>query len=169
MNANNLLRGLIVVLTLTFTGLVYYSLRDTSAKEGQPAPLFSIKTDQGENVTPTSFGGKVLVLNFWATWCSPCIQEIPSLNQFQRRFAREGVVVVAVSIDKNPEKYKAFLSRIPVAFQTMRDPKADVSAEYGTYQIPESYVIKNGIVMRKFPNEAEWMSDDVTQYIQSLL
>jgi len=168
-NANNLLRGLIAVLTLTFTGLVYYSLRDTSAKEGQPAPPFSIKTDQGENVTPTSFGGKVLVLNFWATWCSPCIEEIPSLNQFQRRFAKEGVVVVAVSIDKNPEKYKAFLSRIPVAFQTLRDPKADVSAEYGTYQIPESYIIKNGIVMRKFPNEAEWMSDDVTQYIQSLL
>jgi len=168
-NANNLLRGLIAVLTLTFTGLVYYSLRDTSAKEGRPAPLFSIKTDQGERVTPTSFGGKVLVLNFWATWCSPCIEEIPSLNQFQRRFAKEGVVVVAVSIDKNPEKYKAFLSKIPVAFQTLRDPNADVSSEYGTYQIPESYVIKNGIVMRKFPNEAEWMSDDVTQYIQSLL
>jgi peroxiredoxin len=168
-NSNNLLRGLIVVLTLAFTGLVYYSLRDTSAKEGQPAPVFSLKTDQGHSVTPTSFGGKVLVLNFWATWCSPCIQEIPSLNQFQRRFANEGVVVVAVSIDKNPEKYKAFLSKIPVAFQTLRDPNADVSSEYGTYIMPESYIIKNGIVMRKFANAEDWTSDDVTQYVQSLL
>ena len=98
MNTNNLLRGLILVLALTFTGLVYYSLRDTSAKEGQPAPVFALKTDQGRSITPTSFGGKVLVLNFWATWCPPCIQEVPSLNQFQRRFAGEGVVVIAVSI-----------------------------------------------------------------------
>jgi len=167
--ANNFLRGLIVVLTLTFTGLIYYSLRDTSAKEGKPAPLFSLKTDQGRDISPTSFGGKVLVLNFWATWCPPCIQEIPSLNQFQKKFAGEGVVVIAVSIDKNPQKYRAFLGRIPVTFQTFRDPDADVSSEYGTYQIPETYIIKNGVVMRKFPNEADWMSDDVTQYVQSLL
>jgi peroxiredoxin len=168
-NANNLLRCLILVLTLTFTGLVYYSLRDTTAKEGKAAPTFTLKTDQGRSVTPTSFGGKVLVLNFWATWCPPCIQEIPSLNQFQRRFASDGVVVVAVSIDKNPQKYQAFLGKIPVAFQTFRDPNADVSSEYGTYQIPESYIIKNGIVMRKFANGENWMSDDLTQYVQSLL
>jgi peroxiredoxin len=168
-NANNLLRGLIVVLTLSFTGLVYYSLRDTSAKEGQAAPQFTLKTEQGTSVTPTSFGGKVLVLNFWATWCAPCIQEIPSLNQFQKQFKDKGVVVVAVSIDKNPAKYKAFLSKIPLAFQTYRDPNADVSAEYGTYLIPETYIIENGVVMRKFANAADWTSDDVTQYVQSLL
>jgi peroxiredoxin len=168
-NTNNLLRGLILVLALTFTGLVYYSLRDTSAKEGQPAPVFALKTDQGRSITPTSFGGKVLVLNFWATWCPPCIQEVPSLNQFQRRFAGEGVVVIAVSIDKNPQKYQAFLEKIPVAFQTARDPQADISSQYGTYQIPETYIIKNGVVMRKFPNAEDWMSDDLTQYVQSLL
>ncbi len=169
MNSNNLLRGLMVVLTLAFTGLVYYSLRDTTAKEGKPAPVFTLKTDQGRSVTPTSFGGKVLVLNFWASWCAPCVEEVPSLNQFQRRFAGEGVVVVAVSIDKNPQKYKAFLGKIPVAFQTVRDPRADVSSEYGTYQIPETYIIKDGVVMRKLPEAENWMSDDLTQYVQSLL
>ncbi len=158
-----------VVLTLAFTGLVYYSLRDTTAKEGKPAPVFTLKTDQGRSVTPTSFGGKVLVLNFWASWCAPCVEEVPSLNQFQRRFAGEGVVVVAVSIDKNPQKYKAFLGKIPVAFQTVRDPRADVSSEYGTYQIPETYIIKDGVVMRKLPEAENWMSDDLTQYVQSLL
>lgn len=158
-----------VVLTLTFTGLVYYSLRDTTAKEGKAAPVFALKTDQGHSVSPTSFGGKVLVLNFWASWCPPCVEEVPSLNQFQRRFAGSGVVVVAVSIDKNPQKYRTFLRKIPVAFQTVRDPQADVSSEYGTYQIPESYIIKDGVVMRKLPNAENWMSDDLTQYVQSLL
>ncbi len=169
MNTNNVIRGLIGLLALCFAGLIVYSLRDTSAKEGQPAPQFSIKTDQGRTISPTSFGGKVLVLNFWATWCPPCVQEVPSLNQFQREFAGQGVVVVAVSIDKNPQKYQAFLSKIPVVFQTARDPNADVSSTYGTFQIPETYIIKDGRVARKFPEAEMWTSDDITQYVKSLL
>ena len=158
-----------IALGLSFAGLVSYSLRDTSAKEGETAPEFAITTDSGERLTPTSFGGKVLVVNFWATWCQPCVQEIPSLNQFQRRFAQDGVKVVAISIDKNPQKYKNFLAHFRVTFDTARDPAADVSSRYGTFQIPESYVIKNGRVMRKFPQGENWVSDDITQYVQSLL
>ncbi len=169
MNTNSLLRVLMVALGLSFAGLIGYSLRDTSAKEGETAPEFTITTDSGEHLTPTSFGGKILVVNFWATWCQPCVQEIPSLNQFQRRFARDGVKVVAISIDKNPQKYKNFLQHFRVTFDTARDPAADVSSRYGTFQIPESYVIKNGRVMRKFPQGENWVSDDITQYVQSLL
>lgn len=168
-NTNNILRALLGALTAIFIGLIVFSLRDTSAKEGARAPEFSIVTDQGKRITPDSFGGKVLVLNFWATWCSPCVQEIPSLNEFQKRFAHSGVVVVAVSIDKNPAKYRAFLDRIHVSFETARDPQADISAKYGTFQYPESYVIKHGRVMRKFDNAEDWGSDDIAQYIQSLL
>jgi peroxiredoxin len=166
---NNVLRALLGAFTAVFIGLIVFSLRDTSAKEGGRAPEFSIATDQGQRVTPVSFGGKVLVLNFWATWCSPCVQEIPSLNEFQKRFAKSGVVVVAVSIDKNPGKYRAFLDRIHVSFDTARDPQAEISARYGTFQYPETYIIKDGRVMRKFANAEDWVSDDMTQYIQSLL
>jgi thiol-disulfide isomerase/thioredoxin len=168
-NTNNILRALLGLLSLAFVGLIFFSLRDTSAKEGGRAPVFSIATDQGKRVTPTSFGGKVLVLNFWATWCAPCVEEIPSLNAFQKKFAPEGVRVVAVSIDKNPQKYKAFLKRFHVSFETALDPNADVSSEYGTFQVPESYIIKDGRVLRKFGNAENWASDDMTQYVQSLL
>ena len=146
-----------------------FSLRDTSAKEGGTAPEFAITTDHGRRITPTSFGGKVLVLNFWATWCSPCIQEIPSLDQFQKKFSGTGVVVVAVSIDKNSQKYKSFLEHVHVSFDTVRDPSADVSAQYGTFQYPETYIIKDGRIMRKFAEAENWMSDDITHYVQSLL
>ncbi len=168
-STNNALRALLISLTLAFIGVIGLSLRDTSAKEGGPAPQFSITTDQGTRVTPTAFGGKVLVLNFWATWCAPCVEEIPSLDQFQRRFAKNGVVVVAISIDRSDQKYKNFLDRIPVSFKTARDPKADISAEYGTFQYPETYIIKDGRIVRKFGNAADWVSDDITQYVQSLL
>ena len=169
MKIDKTLRTLLAVLTVLFIGLIGFSLRDTSAKEGGAAPEFSITTDEGQRVTPTSFGGKVLVLNFWATWCPTCIQEIPSLNEFQKRFANSGVVVLAVSIDKNPQKYRAFLDRIHVSFDTVRDPSADISAKYGTFQYPESYIIKDGHIVRKFDNAADWTRDDITQYVQGLL
>ncbi|HZQ54403.1 MAG TPA: TlpA disulfide reductase family protein [Bryobacteraceae bacterium] len=169
MNANNTLRTLLGLFTALFIGLIVFSLRDTSAKEGAAAPNFSIVTDQGQRITPASFGGKVLVLNFWATYCATCIEEIPSLDQFQQRFGKSGVVVVAVSIDKSEKRYKAFLDRFHVAFETARDPSATVSDEYGTYQIPESYIIKDGRVVRKFANGEDWTSNEITQYVKGLL
>jgi peroxiredoxin len=166
---NTALKALIAALTIAFIGVIAYSLRDTSAKEGGKAPAFSITTDTGRRVTANSFGGKVLVLNFWATWCAPCIQEIPSLNEFQKEFAKDGVVVLAVSVDKNPQKYRSFLDHVHVSFDTARDPSANLSAEYGTFQYPESYIIKDGRVMRKLPNAENWLSDDMKQYVESLL
>jgi cytochrome c biogenesis protein CcmG/thiol:disulfide interchange protein DsbE len=166
---NKVLRALLVVLTVCFATVIGWSLRDSSAKEGGRAPDFSVKTDQGTVVTANSFGGKVLVLNFWATWCAPCVQEIPSLSEFQKRFANSGVVVVAVSVDKSEQKYRTFLERIHVSFETAHDPNMDVSNQYGTFQFPETYIIKNGRILRKFPNAEDWLSDDMTQYVHSLL
>jgi thiol-disulfide isomerase/thioredoxin len=165
----NALIGLLGALTLAFAGLIIVSLRDTSAKEGGQAPAFAITTDQGKSITPESFGGRLLVLNFWATWCGPCVQEIPSLNVFQQKYADKGVVVVAISVDKNPDKYKAFLQKIPVTFATARDANADISAQYGTFQYPETYLIKNGRVIHKYANAENWTNGDITHYVDGLL
>jgi peroxiredoxin len=168
-NANHILLGLLGLLTVVFLGLATWSIRDTSAHEGEAAPQFHLKTDQGREVTPANFGGKVLVLNFWATWCAPCVREIPTLNEFQRQFRDQGVVVVAVSIDKNPVKYQNFLNRFRVSFDTVRDPGADVSSTYGTFQVPETYIIKDGKVVRKLIAEQNWVSDDSIQFVKGLL
>ena len=169
LTTSNALRTLLLTLTLLFVGLICFTLRDTSAKEGGTAPEFSITTDEGQKITPAAFGGKVLVLNFWATWCSPCIQEIPSLDAFQKRFNGSGVIVLGVSVDKNQQKYRHFLDRIHVAFRTARDPAWNLGAEYGTFLIPETYVIKDGRIMRKFVGAEDWTSEYITQYIQGLL
>ena len=100
---------------------------------------------------------------------SPCIAETPSLNQFQRKFRDKGVVVLGVSVDKNPKKYKRFLDHFRLTFDTYRDPDATISAEYGTFQYPETFVIKDGRIMRKYISEQNWTSDEIGQYIQSLL
>ncbi len=168
-NTNKLLIGLLALLTAGFLGIVVSNLHDSTAREGEAAPPFHFKTEQGREVSATNFGGKVLVLNFWATWCAPCVREIPSLDAFQKQFKDQGVVVVAVSVDKNEQKYKTFLNRFGVGFDTYRDPSTDISAEYGTFQYPESYIIKDGKVARKLISEQNWMGDDMVQYVKSLL
>jgi cytochrome c biogenesis protein CcmG, thiol:disulfide interchange protein DsbE len=166
---NTALKCLALALTLSFLGVIGWNLRDTTVHEGDRAPNFSVRTDQGREITPSSFGGKILVLNFWASWCPPCITETPSLSAFQRKYRDKGVVVLGVSIDKNDQKYARFLQRFHVAFDTYRDPNALISANYGTFQIPETYVIKDGRVLRKYISDQNWMGDEVDRYIESLL
>lgn len=166
---NNGLKVLLAGLFLALCGLIVWSLRDTTPHEGSRAPDFSIVSSNGQRITPTSFGGKVLVLNFWATWCPPCLQELPSLNQFQRHFDGSGVVVVGISIDKNQQKYQRFLQHVPLSFQTARDATADIANRYGTFQYPETYIIKDGHIMRKYAEAENWMSDGIVQYVRSLL
>jgi cytochrome c biogenesis protein CcmG, thiol:disulfide interchange protein DsbE len=168
-STNKLLIGLLGLLTAGFLAVVVSNLHESVAREGETAPSFNFKTDQGREVSATSFGGKVLVLNFWATWCAPCVREIPSLDALQKQFKSKGVVVVAVSVDKNEAKYKAFLQRFGVDFDTYRDPAADISASYGTFQYPETYIIKDGKVARKLISEQNWVGDDMVQYVTSLL
>jgi cytochrome c biogenesis protein CcmG/thiol:disulfide interchange protein DsbE len=166
---NSALKFLVVVLALGFIGVISWNLRDTTVHEGDRAPAFTVHTDQGHTITPDNFGGKVLVLNFWATWCPPCITETPSLSAFQRKYRDRGVVVLGVSIDKNGEKYKRFLKRFQLPFDTFRDPDANISSDYGTFQYPETYVIKNGRIARKYVSDQNWLSDDIDHYIESLL
>jgi cytochrome c biogenesis protein CcmG, thiol:disulfide interchange protein DsbE len=163
------LKSVVLVLTLAFLGVISWNLRDTTVHEGDRAPNFAVRTDQGREITPVNFGGKILVLNFWASWCPPCVTETPSLSAFQRKYRDKGIVVLGVSIDKNDQKYSRFLQRFHVAFDTFRDPDATISSNFGTFQIPETYVIKDGRVVKKYISDQNWMGDDVDHYIESLL
>jgi len=137
---------------------------------GDRAPNFKIVTDNGRTITRSDFGGRVLVLNFWATWCPPCIEEIPTLDAMQRKMAGDGVVVVAVSVDKNEKAYRDFLSRARVSFLTARDPEADVSSSYGTFKYPETYIInRDGKVVAKHIANQNWMDDRILQDIRAAL
>lgn len=166
---DNAIRLAILILFCALAWIVYTSTRERVIEVGDAAPDFSITTDRGLKVTPTSFGGKVLVLNFWATWCSPCVEEVPSLNEFQAAVASSGVVVVGVSIDKNPALYDKFVKRFNVKFQTARDPEADISASYGTFKIPETYIIdKSGKVVQKIIGPRNWNDPQIIDYVKTL-
>src|SRR5580698_3371667 len=120
MTRERMLLGGIVVLAAGMAVAVYPTLNQRVIGPGDEAPAFSVRTESGNKITPSDFGGRVLVLNFWATWCRGCLEEFAGLNQFAQETAGQGVVVLAVSIDHNEKVYKRFLESTRPSFQTSR-------------------------------------------------
>lgn len=146
------------------------SMRERIVVVGDAAPKFTVTTDHGRQVSTRDFGGKVLVVNFWATWCPPCIEEMPSLQAMAQQLGPKGVVVLGVSVDKNGASYKKFLDQARVTFETSRDPEANISADYGTFKYPETYIIdRDGKVRQKIIGPQDWTAPEVIRSIESLL
>jgi cytochrome c biogenesis protein CcmG/thiol:disulfide interchange protein DsbE len=170
---DRLLLGLIVVLGGILAWQVSGTLEQRVIAVGDSAPQFKVTTDSGRTITATDFGGKLLVLNFWASWCPPCVEETPSLDAFTRQMASEGVVVLGVSIDKNEAMYKRFLDRFQPAYETSRDADADISTSYGTFVFPETYIIdRSGTVVQKIigePEKGDWTDPELLARIRRFL
>src|SRR5437763_12027921 len=165
---DRLLRMTIVLLSGVLIYFIYSGIHERIVVAGDAAPEFTIKADNGRTVSLPDFGGKLLVLNFWATWCPPCVQETPSLSQFAAAYANKGVVVLGVSVDKDEKAYRAFLQKFNPAFLTARENK--LHEDYGTFMYPETYIIDaKGKVLQKLAEPADWMDPKMTALIDSLL
>jgi len=165
---NAFLRVGIGLLAIVLFYVIYTAIYEHVVEAGDSAPTFTVTTDDGRAVSLSNFGGKLLVLNFWASWCQPCVEETPSLSAFADEYRNKGVVVLAVSVDKDPGAYRKFVDRFHPDFLTARDLK--VHAEYGTFIYPESYVIDaSGKVLKKYAEARNWMSPDTQSEINSLL
>ena len=141
---------------------------------GSMAKSFSFQLD-GKNSSLADLRGKVVVLNFWASWCPPCVDETPSLNQLQQRIAPRGGVVLGISADTDPTAYEQFLKDHGVIFPTYRDPVeqgrlSQIGLDYGTSMYPETYIIdRQGRIARKIIGEQNWDSSQMIAYLDSVL
>jgi peroxiredoxin len=135
---------------------------------GMAAPDFTVRDSQ-RAVTLSQLKGQVVVLNFWATWCPPCIEEMPSLVQMQERMKPKGVTVLAVSVDADENSYRRFLRDHNVNLLAVRDADQKSNDLYGTFKFPETYVIdRNGVVRRKFIGAVDWMDPEVIDFLGKL-
>ena len=135
---------------------------------GSNAPEFTVQ-DAQNRITLSQYRGQVVVLNFWATWCPPCIEEMPSLVEMQRRMKDKGVTVLAVSVDVDEGAYHRFEKDHNVNLLTVRDPGQKSSSLYGTFKFPETYIIdRNGVMRRKFIGAVDWTEPEITDFLSKL-
>jgi peroxiredoxin len=135
---------------------------------GAAAPDFTVR-DSDRTVTLSQLKGQVVVLNFWATWCPPCIEEMPSLVEMQQRMKAKGVTVLAVSVDADGEAYRQFVKDHNVNLLAVRDADQKSNTLYGTFKFPETYVIdRDGIVRRKFIGAVDWTEPEVIDFLGKL-
>jgi len=165
---DHFLRGAIGVLVIALVYVLYGAIHEHVVVAGDKAPDFTITTDSGRAVSIPNFGGKLLVLNFWASWCGPCVEETPSLSAFSDEYRNKGVVVLGVSVDQDLGAYQKFVERFHPDFLVAHDRK--IHEDFGTFIYPETYIIDtNGRVLKKYAEAVNWMNPETTSYINSLL
>jgi cytochrome c biogenesis protein CcmG, thiol:disulfide interchange protein DsbE len=162
--------------TVAFAAALLWVFMMPSYRQGEPSLAGKAADDFAVNVAGrarrlSDFRGKLVVLNFWASWCRSCVEEIPDLDRLQERIRSRGGVVLGVSVDENCASYDRFLQRHPVAFQTVCDPtNENVMHGYGTVAIPETYVIdRKGRIDRKIIGPQQWESAEMMAYFDAAL
>jgi peroxiredoxin len=133
---------------------------------GQRAPDFTV-SDGTSTIHLADYHGKIVLLNFWATWCAPCIQEMPGLVTLHHD--RPDLAILAVSIDEDADEYRHFLDRRHVDLITVRDPAQSAAKLYHTEGWPETYIIdRKGIIRRKLVGDPDWSNPEIRAYLNSL-
>lgn len=136
------------------------------AQVGRPAPDFTV-SDGSRTVRLSSYRGKIVLLNFWASWCGPCIQETPGLEALHHD--RPDLEIVGVSVDEDPYAYQSFLARHHVDITTVRDPSQTAAKLYHTDGWPETYIIdRDGIIRRKIVGDPNWFNPEIRTYLKNL-
>jgi len=170
----NTLRTLAVVAVVVAVAFGYVRLAENKGyalKAGTPAPLFRLPSLGGGDVDLASYRGKVVVLNFWATWCPPCIAEMPSLERLHRALGSEGLAVVTVSTDEDAAELKRFVAERGLTMPVLQDPGGRVAAsDYHTTGYPETFVLdREGRLLQHTVGPAEWDSAEQRAYFRGLL
>ena len=136
------------MITRTFTRFLALLLLGWSLAQGaqaaETAPPFSLPTHAG-TLTLDDLKGKVVYLDFWASWCPPCRKSFPWMNDMERRYSRQGLAVVAVNLDKDRALADKFLNEVPARFTVAFDPEGTVANSYHVPGMPSSFIIdRNG-------------------------
>lgn len=133
---------------------------------GSPAPDFRLTSLRGENKSLAQYRGKIVLVNFWASWCPYCRDEMPSMDRLARLFPKGDLVILAINVEKRiPEKYR----KAPVSFDLLGDATGQVQQRYGANRLPDTFTVdRKGIVRQRVIGGMEWDAPKVVSYLKSL-
>jgi peroxiredoxin len=144
--------------------------RGRGLQPGIAVPDFRLRGLSGDTTDLASLRGRVVLVNFWATWCSPCVAEMPSLERLRRALAPEGLVVLGLSVDEDESALRDFVARHGLSFGILRDPGAHTAAAYQAAGYPQTFVIgRDGTLLRTVLGPAEWDTPEAIGYFRALL
>jgi len=141
-------------------------------KEGQPAPGVTLLTLDGGRASLTDHRDKLVVLNFWATWCQPCTVEMPSLEALWQRYRDRGLIVVAVSVDRGAPKalLEPYVRNLKLTFPILLDPESKTSDRWRVTALPATFLVRpGGEVAGMAMGAREWNSDEMRALVERLL
>lgn len=141
---------------------------------GDLAPEFVLQSTAGAIRKLSNFRGKVVLVNLWATWCPPCVAELPVLDQLAAKYGNKGLVVLAVAGDEDVRAVHDFLARSPVKFEVLLDPNGAIGTQYGITGYPETFFVdRQGRLQDKIvgplPHEGGGAAAGFTKRIEELL
>jgi peroxiredoxin len=137
---------------------------------GETAPDFTLNNMHGDEVSLSDLRGKVVLVNFWATWCPPCRQEMPSMEELYQHFSGQDFEMLAINVEANgPEAVTTFLENKSHSFPILFDPQAEAQRLYNVSKYPETFVVdRNGNVVEHVVGAIDWMQPSVVDYLESL-
>jgi thiol-disulfide isomerase/thioredoxin len=130
-----------VTCTLFFSTILFISSGASAVDVGQTAPPFDLPADSSSTVSLAQLKGKVVYLDFWASWCGPCRQSFPWMNEMHAKYGAKGLVVLAINVDATTADAKKFLSETPAKFEITYDAKGVTPKAFGIRGMPTSYLI----------------------------
>lgn len=168
---------LVTLLTIAYAGLAWahspqlHGAKLVEFNRPQPAPGFTVQAPDGAPVTLADFEGRYVLLNFWATWCPPCVKEMPTLERLAREMADAPFTVLAVSLDEEgAAKVVPFVERVGVTFPVALDPQSKVADAYGAYDLPSTFLIDpQGRVVLAAKGERDWAEPGLVAYLREVL
>jgi cytochrome c biogenesis protein CcmG, thiol:disulfide interchange protein DsbE len=174
------LLGLLIIVALIFLILRVQSpvtenpqpeANQFKPQEGYIAPRFSLRNLKGNLEGLDDHSGKVIIVNFWATWCVPCVKEMPSFEILYRRYRSQGLILLAVSLDKDDStKVQEFADKYKLSFPVLLDTEGVAEKLYPSFSIPFTYVIdKQGRVVARVDGAKNWESSETFEAVEHLL
>lgn len=164
--------GIVAIVVAVAFGYVHLGgEKGFALQKGTEAPPFSLTSLGGDGVDLASYRGQVVVLNFWATWCAPCVAEMPSLERLHRALGPEGLVVVTVSTDEDEDRLREFVEHHELTLPILLDPGGHTAAaDYRTMVYPATFVIdRQGVLLRHYLGPAEWDTPEALAHFRGLL
>ena len=131
----------VLSLAIVSISLLFTSINAFAAGTKDPAPDFTLTSKDGDNVRLQEHLGDVVLINFWASWCGPCREELPYLEELQQEYADLGFTILAVNLDEDPSKADLLLNDIPVSFPVLFDVNDDVSKLYNVQAMPTTVIV----------------------------